>query len=94
MGSNRTSKAYPFEKEPNTINHYGEGVISELNHTETTYIVRGKIMNTETNTVFDVLKDFTDIAGAESYFNDIIKVFPLSEILIEKEVLTEIKIYV
>lgn len=88
------SKPYKFEINATRISHYGKGVISKLNFSGTMFIVRGVIINAKTNTELAVNKVFSKISGAEKYFADIIKEFPVSEIIIEKEVVTELKLYV
>ena len=94
MANNIQFTPYPFEINPKKINHFGEGVIQELNHIQIIYVVRGTAFFPDVNTKLSIDKWFSDLVGANQYFKDIIEKFPLSEVIIEKQETTELRIYV
>ena len=88
------STPYKSEIEPVFISLHHTAFDKLLSHESVSYIVRGTVFSVETNTKLDFRKDFSDIDDAETYFEDMKKQHPISEIIMQKEVLTEIKLYV
>ncbi len=87
------SKSYPDEIEPTIINLSHAGVTTELTDNHIYFKVSGTIFSIETNTELNFEKEFISIEGANSYYDDIIKRFPLSTVIIKKIETTDIKIY-
>lgn len=88
------STPYGSEKDPTYINLHHTGLEDLLGNETVTYIVRGTVFSVQTNTELDFRKDFEEIIDAEKYFDDMKKEHPISEIIMQKEVLRDIKLYI
>lgn len=88
------SAPYVSELEPVFINLHHTAFDKLLNHESVSYIVHGTVFSVETNTRLNFRKDFSAIEDAEKYFEDMKKQHPISEIMMQKQILTDIKMYV
>lgn len=73
-------------------NHSGE-VNRSLRHQTIEWVVSGVVMSFETNTELGFEKRFDSEESATAYRDKMIIHFPLSEVLIRSETVTEISIY-
>ena len=88
------SKPLNSELDSVSITLFHEGKIMERNSIHIEYEVRGTVFSINTNTRLEIHKKFGDLSDAETYFKNIIKEFPKSEVILKSNTIKELKLYI